>query len=207
MENCEYCAEFRRGYLGVQEIGNRIVYETNNFVVFPSLGQIVEGYLIIAPKNHYICIGGIPEELYSELEDMQQKVRKILEESYTTPLFFEHGPVSSSRKGGSCIDHAHFHAVPVKLDIFNDLSRDFPTRSVNSYTDLKMQFEKGIPYFYLEDNLGKRYLFEIEDQVPSQYIRRLIASKINNHEKWDWGIYLGLDELVRTLEKLKGRFE
>ena len=91
------------------------MFESDNFVVFPSLGQIVEGYLLIAPKKHYIGVSGIPKELYPELEEVCKKVRNKLSEVYCVPLFFEHGPHKES-KGGCCIDHAHIHAVPVKTD-------------------------------------------------------------------------------------------
>lgn len=96
---CDYCKEFRRGFLEIEKenFGNRILFETENFLVFPTLGQIVEGYLLIASKEHYLNIGEIPLELYPELEKLQHKVRKVLEDNYYTPLFFEHGPASDRK--------------------------------------------------------------------------------------------------------------
>ncbi|MDO9399153.1 MAG: hypothetical protein Q7T79_00480 [bacterium] len=204
MNSCPYCEEFKDGFSS--EYGNRILYESKNFVVFPSLGQIVEGYLLIASKKHYIAIGEIPSKFYFELNAVCQKVRKILSENYESPLFFEHGPISSIKKGGCCIEHAHFHAVPVKIDILEDLSKNFKYKNIKSFDSLKKQFRKEIPCFYYESNFGEKYLFEIQEVVPSQYIRRLIAYKIGKHERWDWRACMGLDELKRTISKLKNKF-
>src|SRR3989344_6771630 len=119
---CQYCSEFEIGHLDFngKNLGNRMLFETDNFVVFPTIGQIVEGYSLIASKLHYTGMGHIPLELHAELESVKNKVRKVLTDNYRNPLFFEHGPASRAKKGGCCIEHAHFHAVPVNLDIVPD---------------------------------------------------------------------------------------
>jgi len=199
---CPYCEGFEKGF----QYGNKILYESDNFVVFPSLGQIVEGYLLITPKKHYIAIGEIPSELYPELDFVCKKVRKVISDNYEKPIFFEHGPISSEKRAGCCIEHAHFHAVPVKVDILSDLAKYFKYHKIKTFADIKKQFKKGIPYFYYESNVGKRYVFEVPKSIPSQYIRRIIASKIGKPEIWDWGIYLGLDELLKTIDVLRDKF-
>jgi len=205
---CDYCKEFRRGFLEIEKenFGNRILFETENFLVFPTLGQIVEGYLLIASKEHYLNIGEIPLELYPELEKLQHKVRKVLEDNYYTPLFFEHGPASASLRSGCCIEHAHIHAVPLQLDILESISKNFKGREITNYTEIKRHFQRGIQYLFYEDNKCKRYLFTVHDIIPPQYLRKVIAHKIGHPEKWDWKNYLGLAELSDTIRKLKGKF-
>ncbi len=206
MESCEFCNEFTRGYLDIGGIKNRILYETDNFMVFPALGQIVEGYLLIVPKEHYLNMGSLPIEMYSELESIKEKVQNILQEVYEMPVIFEHGPVSSTRRGGCCIDHAHFHVVPVNVDIIQELSRSFSYRTITSLIELKQQFESGTPYFFVEDQQKNKYVFDIIRRVPSQYIRKIIASKIGKLEIYDWGAYFGIEEMKRTIKKLKRLF-
>ena len=98
--DCAYCAfvEWGADNFKGRNIGNRILFESKNFVVFPTIGQIVEGYLLIAPKKHFISIAAIPKSMFSELEKLQKKVRAVLEENYSTPLFFEHRPLSQNKK-------------------------------------------------------------------------------------------------------------
>jgi len=208
MHQCPYCNEFEKGSFEIQDknYGNRILFESDNFIVFPSLGQIVEGYLLIASKKHYIGMGQVPHELYSELNSVHQKVRQVLSEAYESPLFFEHGPTSEKEKGGCCVTHAHFHAVPVQVDILSDLAKYFKYQKIETFDSLKKQFDKRVPYFFYESNLKEKYLFEVPEIVPSQYVRQIIAFKIGKPEKWDWKTYYGIDELLKTLEKLKDKF-
>ena len=207
--DCPYCEEFKTGIIkaGDKEIGpGRVLWESENFLVFPSLGQIVEGYLLIASKKHYTGMGKIPAELYPELEIVQKKIRSILSKNYGTPLFFEHGPATKSKKVGCCIDHAHIHAVPIQACIFKELAKHFPYKKIKDYAALKLQANKEKPYFFLETNAKERFLFDVPNNVPSQYIRQVLAYKIGKPEKWDWKTNPGLDEIKSTIEKLNGQF-
>jgi len=209
MDDCQYCDEFEHGFLEVrgQNWGNRILFESENFLVFPALGPIVEGHLLLASKRHYIGMGEVPAKLYRELETVQEKVRKVLTENYEAPLFFEHGPTSRSRKGGCCLEHAHLHAIPLRISIFEEIARNFSGRNINGLNELKKQFIKGVPYLFLEEGKKKRYLFEIPGIIPSQYLRQIIAQKIGKPERWDWRSCLGREELNRALQKLKDKWK
>lgn len=209
MNQCPYCDEFEKGFFETQNqnYGNRILFESDNFVVFPSLGQIVEGYLLIASKKHYIGMGQIPKELYTELDSVCQKVRQVLLDTYGTPLFFEHGSTSERKKGGCCITHAHIHAIPVQIDVLPELAKHFKYKKIKTFNSLKEQFDKGVSYFFYESNSAERYLFEVPDIVPSQYIRQIISTKIGKPERWDWRTCFGISELLRTIDSLKDKFE
>ena len=204
---CEYCEEFEKGIFnrGGKELSNRIIFESPNFLVFPSLGQIVEGYLLIAPKTHYINIKSLPKELLSELDRVKKLVRDILLENYRVPIFFEHGPVSKIKRGGCCIEHAHIHAVPLKANILHEL-RFFPCQAINNLSDLAEQ-PTDKPYFFYEDNQEKKYIFEIDDIVPSQYIRKIIAAKVGKPDKWDWRYYPEMDNMQATIVKLSDKLK
>ena len=208
MLSCPYCEEIERGYFEIEgeNLGCRILFESKNFIVFPSLSQIVEGYLLIATKKHYIGLGEIPKELVPELEEVKNKVKEVLSKFYTIPIFFEHGPVSQNKKGGCCIEHAHLHSVPINVDILDNIKKNFKSIKIDNFLSLNKQFKKRIPYFYYENQMGERYLFELFDVIPSQYLRQLVAIKTNSKDKWDWRIYFGLKEMRNTVLKLKGNF-
>ena len=205
---CTFCEEIEDNFLEFNNIslGKPIIFESRNFVVVPSLGQIVEGYLLIASKKHFISIGEMPSELYPELEAVQEKVRKVLSANYGIPLFFEHGPVSVAKKGGCCVEHCHLHAVPAKIEILDELKKHFKCRKIKDFSALKRQFNKKKQYFFYESNSGQRFVFELPPAVPSQYIRKVIANKIGSPEKWDWKTCPGADEFIRTIKKLKKEF-
>lgn len=154
---CPFCSELECGYLKFRDynLGNRIVWETKNFVVFPAIDELVDGYLLIATKQHFIGMGDMPPNFYTELHFVQKCVQKVLRENYETPIFFEHGPATANRRGGCCIEHAHIHAVPVKINILDELRKRFICREINSYEDLKNKFHRGEPYFLLKKMTAK----------------------------------------------------
>jgi len=94
-EECTFCNEFVGNLektLFYQVIGNkvrsRILKETNNFVVIPTVGQIIEGYLLIMPKKHYLSVGHLPDSFYPELESLYYETKNILIKYYASPVFF-----------------------------------------------------------------------------------------------------------------------
>ncbi len=196
MEQCPFCHREQK----------QVLYCSDNFYVTPSLGQIVEGYLLICSKKHFVSFSAMPKELFAEFEEIKQKVKKILSENYTCPIFFEHGPIDETKLSGCCINHAHLHAVPVKFDILNDIMEDFKGKEITTPAEIARQFERKIPYFYYENQEGKKYLFEINGPVSSQYFRQIVALKAWSPEKWNWRGYLGLREFAETLAKLNGKF-
>jgi ATP adenylyltransferase len=202
--NCSFCDEFKSRELILNEdnLGNRILYETKNFLVIPSLGSFVEGYLLIASKEHYLSMASLPKHLYQELEDVQNRVKEVLTKHYSLPLFFEHGPITEN-KAGCCVDHAHIHALPVQIDLVKLVNEELSSKQIDTYVDLN---EINYPYLFIEGNEGDKQLFEIDHPVPSQYLRQIIAEQLGFPEKYDWKIHPFVSNLLRTLKTLKGKF-
>jgi len=177
MRNCEFCSEIQTGFLkiGESEFGRRILNESDNFIVLPCLGQFIEGYLLIISKKHYQSMSQIPHALFSELDEVLERVKRVLQSNYGKSFFFEHGDVCNEKKAGSCIDHAHIHVIPVKSNILEYLSYSFSHQEITALTEIKNQYRKKAPYFFLQQHNDKRYVFKIKQQVPSQFIRRIIT--------------------------------
>ena len=91
---------------------------------------------------------------------------------------------------------------PAKASIVGELARKFKSSKIKDYKSLALAKKK--PYFFVEEEGSKR-LFQIPNAVPSQYIRKLLAFKIGEWLKWDWRIYLGIEELKATEKKLEGK--
>jgi len=208
---CPYCEEFDRGYhlFKGENLGNRILHESDNFVVFPSLGQIVEGYLLIASKNHLVGLSDISELHFCELECVIEEVRKVLAKNYSEPIFFEHGPVNGN-KGGCCVNHAHLHAVPAKVSISDYLIRiGLEPNPLHDLLMLRFQSKIDKEYFYVDDSSGRLVFDNLRDALgypESQYLRKVLAAQLGVPEKWDWRVYPGIEELQRTKIKLADKF-
>src|SRR5262245_54753171 len=99
---------------------SRLIFETANFSVISGLGQLVEGYTLIVTKRHFLSMAHLPLYLYEELNYVYNLVKRAIEEKYVPPIVFEHGPMKQqirgidfSGGGGSCLEHAHLHFMPI----------------------------------------------------------------------------------------------
>ena len=103
MTKCKICdaLKVRVG----REPWNEPLIETRNFVVIPSLGALVEGWVLVVPKEHRISMGALPAELRAEVENIERRVRRILRQRYGKPIVaFEHGPSGENHGTGCGVD-------------------------------------------------------------------------------------------------------
>jgi diadenosine tetraphosphate (Ap4A) HIT family hydrolase len=211
MIECDLCNElvenpnnaFYKLYKGHPK--NRIVLESGNFIVMPSIGQIVEGYLLVLPKKHLSCIGQLSSKLFDELIGIKSILSESLSPMYHPPIYFEHGCLSED--GGGCgIYHAHLHCVPAPatVDFLPILLNDekLTTRyKIDNIKDLKSLFETGQSYLFYEDRFGNPSAFGAPF-LPSQFFRRLFAEQVGT-SYWNWREFGRENKLISTLEKLK----
>ena len=124
---------------------SRIVATTKNFVIMPMVGPLVPGYLLIVPKDHYLSISQLPKEQVEELKTIKQELQKVFNETYGKCVFYEHGALSCSLKGGSCSDHAHLHIVAVDVDVKEQFSKyGYELRKIVDYSKIMEQKEKNM---------------------------------------------------------------
>lgn len=201
--SCPFCKELETGKIKINEtqelLLDRIIYSSENLAVFPSFGPIVEGHLLIVPKQHHISIAQMPQ-LHSELSKVQEKIRETLTKNYCEPIFFEHGPISRYEKAGCCIEHAHLHAVPTSSSILEEITRNFDYQEIKGFSKLPTQ----TAYLFLEEK-EKRYVFPIREVLPSQYLRQVLAAKLGVPERWNWRDSFGLEEVKKTIKKLQNQ--
>jgi diadenosine tetraphosphate (Ap4A) HIT family hydrolase len=206
--DCVFCEEFvdkskDNQFLSIfgDILPTRVIYETEHFVVVPSIGQLVEGYLLIVPRGHYLSIGHLPQTLLLEFEKLQKLTKSILTDAYTSPILFEHGPVSEKQHGGCCVDHAHLHLVPANVDLRGRLDNLLPSKSILSFAELALETSSERPYLYYESQNGDRSVYPATG-VPSQLLRKVLAQELGIPDQWDWLIFPGKERLVRTYVKL-----
>jgi diadenosine tetraphosphate (Ap4A) HIT family hydrolase len=115
MTTCCLCSN--RAASAVRQSWDNPVFESRNFAAIPSLGSLVEGWLLLVPKKHFISMGALPEELVAEMEGMKAKITAHVGNEYGEACVFEHGPAFASRKVGCSVDHAHLHIVPFAFNL------------------------------------------------------------------------------------------
>ena len=85
----------------------------------------MEGYLLICTKLHRSCCGDIPIEQIPEFIKLKDITKKVFQKVYNKKsIFYEHGQTGVCMR--HIIDnmqnhcyHAHLHALPCEVDIFD----------------------------------------------------------------------------------------
>lgn len=141
------------------------------------------------------------------LEIDEKELKKIFNEIYGGCVFYEHGALSCSLKGGSCSDHAHVHIVTVEIDIKDQfLEYRYELRKIFDYSKITEQKERKIPYLYYENQNNEMFIADAPI-VESQFIRKLIAKNINAMDRALWNENIRKDWMIDIVKKLKPYFE
>ena len=198
----------------------RILYESDNFLVFPTLGPIgIKGYLLIASKKHYEGTGDMPEGLLPELEELITMTKSKLMEAYRKEsILFEHGPKvgNSGWGGGTSIDHAHLHVIP-GVDITSEFAVSLMMHLDKIGKFYKVDRLEGFKrtgeifhshrtsYVVFETPDNRRLVSEINFPGESQWLRQLTARKIGS-ERWNWRLYPDRETMRKTFDDLVREF-
>ena len=163
---------------------------SDNFYAKPALGQFVEGYMLIITKRHYRTLSEISSNDFTELDRFQDRLSKILMQLYHSPILaFEHGCTNAQRRAGSCIDHAHMHLLPFRNDISGYLKSRFSFKVLRSTAELGPCSSRGVSYLYYEWGKGEKLVFEVDVNIPGQYLRRVVCEQLGQPDVWDWAAH------------------
>ncbi len=185
---------------------DQVLFQSKNFVALPTLGAIVEGWILIVPKKHQLCMGALNKELFSELDMFRKKVYDVLSACYGPIVIFEHGPSNPEQQVGCGVDYAHLHMLPFKYNLIRKhdeiFSNYFKWNPINGMKDTSKFYKKGLPYLYVEQPLGNAFI-TTHPNIPSQLFRRVVASSIGHPERYDWKTYPEDKNIESTISTLK----
>jgi len=185
---------------------NQSLFETENFKVIPSLGSMVEGWILIIPKRHYISLGQLNDNsLYEELSALTIYVAEILKKEYGEYVIFEHGAIEKETIIGCGVDYAHLHIVPVSLDLISEtknfLNYEFNWTEIGNLEFTNFYYRQHIPYLYYQTSNRKSYI-TTDQNIPSQLFRKVIATHLSIYEKFDWKKHVFINNIQATIERL-----
>lgn len=211
-ETCSFCAKIASGQADQEACPwDRVLFQSPNFVVLPTVGAIVEGWLLLVPKKHYLCMAALGNDLLSELNKLREYVSLVLQDCYGSIAVFEHGPARPKQAVGCGVDHAHLHMLPTNCNLIDGIREVFPDslqwRSVKGIQDAAAFYTAELPYLYVEQPLNEAYLAS-HPNLPSQLFRRVLAAYTGRPERYDWRTFPeehNVESTVRTLEAWTSR--
>ncbi len=203
MHCCQLCPNEKQEH--IDDFWNVPLFESQNFKVLPSLGALVEGWLLLVPKEHFICMGALPIQLAAEMQEMKRFVRSVLLQCYGQVCIFEHGPSKENLSIGCGVDHAHLHFVPVSLDLASAITPLLPldvTWSEAGLNDCMTAFEEGEDYLYLERPTGFGRIAK-HQLLTSQLFRRAVAIHAGVPHQFNWREYPQISNISNTIRKIR----
>ncbi len=205
--DCEFCNELtdfsssRVGKIYAGHIENRIFAESENFVVMPTIGQIINGSLLILPRPHFETFSEIGNHLQLEAGSLIKKTgERYLKNAY---LIFEHG--AKKVTGSNCgVFHAHMHLVPfaseadmislVGMNANSTLSLQNAWDELTYSNNYILASNSGGKVYYMQKNEVEKYRFS------SQYFRKWLVEHGRTGKEWDWKKYNYVEQsLINTL--------
>lgn len=178
-EGCPFCG------LASRE-PERIILETEDACIIPTLGQITEtgGYTLVVPKEHVKCLGAMSQTEARIFAGTVRRVEEAIEKEYALPvLMFEHGIV------GQTVLHAHLHLLPIaKCDLSKRVTLEFGSSApIFSTEDLALNFAGWeMPYLFWREPMAFVGRACWNPPAPKQYLRLVVAELLGRKEYGDW---------------------
>ncbi len=222
-ENCAFYGQFDKGSRGTDEFfkiypslwgKGQIITFSDNFILIPDIAPISTDHLLLVPKNHFRSFASLPVSFSEEFERIVSETINKMQKFHpgSEIIAFEHGMGTIDEQiimcgGCSRTEHAHLHILPIPKDKSGNvgeklnkiISRYLIGKECLPLPKLEISTLTGkLPYLYLWSSAMDTSLVFIQDSlnttIPSQLIRRLIASEILKMDekinKWDWREYI-----------------
>lgn len=182
---------------------DRALLDRPAWVVAPSIGAIIPGWLLVIPKRRAL---NFHDWMGDDLPDVRQILAELLEHLGLAPeeiIWFEHGPSAAQSVVGCGLDHAHIHVLirpPFSFSAFEAAVRDgAPLEWKASETGVDYSVLDH-PRSYLIAGSAKRVIAAMDvETAGSQFLRRVVASVVGNEGAWDYRCVPHLDNVEATV--------
>lgn len=200
--NCFFCNPDRR----------RIVQESSNFYAILGLGPIVEGYTVIASKQHHKSTLDLPDALLNEQINFSLSTRDVLARIYGPSIVVEHGRIKACTSlevdphEDHCF-HAHQLIFPVSVDLLPLLEFfGYPAKQFSSLSDARRSVDPKNEYLLFQDSGGNLNLAEVPHPCRRQFMRYLVGLELGHEQLADWRRFEGWPEIWHAKTKFENSF-
>lgn len=205
VDNCCFCENLVRGL--PEAPWDRVLYDSGRFVITPTKGALVPGWLLVVAKWHALCAGAISRVELDELINCLRTAKNMVRENFGEPTVFEHGPYQPGSSLGCGIDHLHLHVVPLSFSLRSATASLFPEVKWHPLSDLycaSLLFEAKIGYGLVQEP-NDRMSWCYPPLGVRQLFRRVIAAELGVPEEFDYREFPNLSNVSLTLENLSQR--
>jgi len=175
---------------------------SRNFSVVPSLGSLVPGWILVVPRRPMLNLAQLSVDEKHELASLIDELRDAMTPFRGNVFQFEHGSRHVGSKTGCGIDQAHLHLVPLQFDLIEAV-RSTPNSPVdwseaNYCADPWAVISPTQEYALIRDPTNTTIVGTMR-RSESQWIRKVIASRIRRPMDWNYTEYPGLENIRETV--------
>ncbi len=179
---------------------------TPNFVVTPSMGSLVAGWLLAVPRKSLINLGMLNDHDRDELTALINRVAESLSAFGGEVFCFEHGADHSGSLTGCGVDQAHLHMVPLGFDLVSAVQDAADEQIkwepfVRSANPLTLLPKKGEYVAIWRASDGRGLIGAVRHPV-SQWVRRVIAQNLGIEGEWNYQTHPQRQIVNQTLAML-----
>jgi diadenosine tetraphosphate (Ap4A) HIT family hydrolase len=203
MAGCCFCNSLVRG--ASEAPWDVILRDSGRFIVTPTKGALVPGWLLVVAKRHALCAGMLTADELRELEICLAEARLMVEERFGEATVFEHGPCRPDTSLGCGIDHLHIHVAPLSFSLRKAVDDLFPATEwqlISDFSGTKALFEKGVGYAVVHEPQEQIRWCQPPVGVR-QLLRRAIASRLGVPSEFDYAEFPHLPNVMLTLQNLR----
>ena len=185
------------------KIENTIIEETKYFYILPTLGSLVDGYILIVTKRHINSMSELNDNELEEYKTIIAKYQNLFNKIYNkTPIVFEHGtPNQNSKMKANSVTHAHTHIVNINFKNEKEILEKYNFKEINNLK--KIETNKNYIKYIYNNKIYITYNFP----SVSQLMRILIAEELNYKDKFDWKKERFDENIISTIERIKGELK
>lgn len=189
-----------------EELWDREILRTDDFVAIPSAGSLVAGWTLVVPRRPMLNLAGLDEIGQGALESVISPIANALAATGNSVFCFEHGAGWAGSATGCGVDQAHLHIVPLPFDLLEAAAKRQDgaiTWQVleDGRTPLAQLPAEG-EYVAVWNAAERQPMLGHVRRPISQWIRRVIADELEVADEWDYRIHPQTEKVRQTLEML-----
>lgn len=184
---------------------NQVLHDGGDFIVAPSKGSIVPGWLLVVAKRHVLCAGALASSELEALTSTLRKARAAVQQEYGNVTLFEHGPSSRASELGCGIDHMHLHVVPLPFSLMKAVDELFPGMQWFGAYGLehsRLMHASGRGYIAIKEPHSPKWVFAEPVSPTRQMVRQAIAHTLGKPSEFDYATHPFTPNVVETIEVL-----
>lgn len=175
-------------------------------------GQLVEGYLAVAPYACIACFASMPAAWWPELLELEARIAAFYRMTYGDAagmLVYEQGRGGGAEDAAGFPLHAHLCALPLAVDPHEVLTNHYARRRIAGLHELPAAAGDE-PYLYVESaGAASVYLPRTpreHAELANMRFKPVIAALAGFPDRGHWRAYPGDRELARMIDRFH-RFE